>query len=146
MSSDHRSAKEAASLINDTERSFSLPVPGTKSHPGETRPFRHAKTLHGLRSTPEDGIGTVIDLVRRASAIFGNVDAIGSRTLLGTHSYESANNLAAAGKQRSMLQLSKYSFQSYTEYETLLSGIGRGLVELGLQARKDKLCIYAQTR
>ena len=146
MAIDHQSEGGAAHVANDTECSVCLPVPGVAKRPGETLPFRNAKTLHGLRNTPEDGLMTVIDLIRRASTKFGDIDGIGSRTVLATPVCDGVGHNSTDEKQRKKPHLGGYSFMSYTEYENRIFDIGRGLIELGLQARKDKLCIYAQTR
>lgn len=105
-------------------RPYNLPIPNVDSVQGETHVFRNAKVVNGIPHTPENGLNTLLDLVHRNSAKFGNNKAFGSRTP----------------------EQGQYSFVSYSEHEELARNIGGGLVSAGLQASSDKICIWAQTR
>lgn len=150
MGTDHQLSDRKASfhptISPDHQPPYCLPVPVDVHVRGETPPFRNARVVQRLRYTPEDGVNTVIDIVRRATVKFGNHAAIGSRTKIQTHMRQGPTESNGNKKQLSIPELSAYAFTSYRDYEGLITKIGSGLLRAGLRPRHDKLCIWAQTR
>ncbi|EXJ93246.1 hypothetical protein A1O3_01803 [Capronia epimyces CBS 606.96] len=132
-------------ILPDHQPPFCLPVPGARPTPGETPPFRNARALQDLRCIPENGINTVIDLVRRASRKFGPLPAVGVRGRIQTHVGPGPGQSGGGTKQTCLPELSGYEYTSYRDYDKRVTDIGAGLVKLGLRPRGDKICIWAQT-
>lgn len=128
------------------QRPYSLPVSASAAIQGETPPFRNAKVVNDLPITPENGVHTVMDLVRRGATKFGNNPAVGFRTEIRTHLKEGPEDVNGNRKQLIILELSSYKLLSYIEYEELVINIGSGLVKAGLIPSHDKICMWAQTR
>jgi long-chain acyl-CoA synthetase len=154
MGIEHLLSNKKASFYPSTSPNhtppYCLPVPvdadDDSQAQGETRPFRNARVMPGLRFTPEEGVYTVMDIVRRATARFGDNAAIASRTKLRTHIRQGPADSNGNKKQLSIPELSEYTITSYRDYETLIAKIGSGLLGLKLRPRHDKLCIWSQTR
>ena len=151
MDNDHRnleSRQVSFQLISPLhhQRPYSLPVSASTAVHGETPPFHNARVVNDLPITPENGVHTVIDLVRRAATKFGNNPAVGFRTEIRTHLEEGPEDANGNKKQLIIPELSSYKFLSYIEYEELVTNIGSGLVKAGVLPSHDKICMWAQTR
>jgi hypothetical protein len=132
--------------IQNLNPPYCSPVPSDVRVEGETPSFRNTKNLRSLRCTLQDGINTVIDIVHRAAETLPNDASLGSRRQIQIHTR--LGPMDSKGNQRILQvpELSGYDFISYDEYKTLITIIGYGLIQLGLMPRRDKLCIWSQTR
>ena len=130
---------------------FSVEVPGAEAVEGETKPRRNPIAASKLRTTPEEGVRTIFDIVKRGAEKFGNANAVGSRSLVKTHSEVKKIKKMVDGKEQEVdkkwtyFELSGYNYMSFVEYEKLVLRVGSGLRSLGMN-KGDRLHIYAATR
>jgi long-chain acyl-CoA synthetase len=125
-------------------------VSGAQKVEGETIPRRNAKAKDALVYTPEEGVNTLYDILRRGSAKFGNAKAMGSRKILDTHTETKKIKKMIDGKQQEVdknwtyFELSPYSYISFAELEKQVLSLGAAMRKLGLNP-KDRLHLYAST-
>ncbi|KAI9652215.1 MAG: long-chain fatty acid-CoA ligase [Alyxoria varia] len=125
-------------------------APGFEKVDGETVPRRNVRTKDKLKSVPEEGIETVFDIVKRASAKFGNAKAVGSRDVVKTHEENKKIKKVVDGKEQTLdkkwtfFELSGYHYQSFIEYERMVLQVGAGFRKLGMNAQ-DRVHIFAAT-
>ncbi|KAH0552853.1 hypothetical protein GP486_006946 [Trichoglossum hirsutum] len=129
---------------------FTVEASGYEPVEGETIPRRHPAAKDKLISTPEDGVSTVLDIVKRASEKFGNANALGTRKLIRTHDEIKKVKKMVNGveqevdKKWTYFELSEYRYISFIEYERLVMQVGAGLRKLGM-ATGDRVHIFAAT-
>ncbi|GAB7348338.1 hypothetical protein MBLNU459_g6312t1 [Dothideomycetes sp. NU459] len=129
---------------------FTVEVPGVEKKDGETIPRRHPMAKDGLILTPEEGIETVYDVLRRSSAKFGNAKALGHRTLIKEHREVKQIKKTVDGKETTQdktwtyYELSEYNYMSFVEYEKLVHKVGAGFRKLGMN-KDDRVHIFAST-
>ena len=117
---------------------------------GETIPHRNVQTKNGLVLTPEDGVATLYDILKRSSKKFGNAKALGSRKLVRTHEEVKKIKKTVDGKEETVdkkwtyFELSEYHYMSFVEYERLVLQCGAGMRKLGMK-KGDRLHIFAAT-
>lgn len=130
---------------------FSVEVPGSVPVKGETVPRRNARSPDKLVSSPEEGIETVFDLVKRSARKFGDLNAVASRKLLKTHHEMKKVKKVIDGKvdevdkSWTFFEMSGYKYMTFKDYETLTLQIGAGLRKLGL-VKNDRVHMFAATR
>lgn len=130
---------------------FTVEVPGSSPVPGETIPRRNIKSPNKLVSSPEEGIFTVYDIVKRSASKYGDLKAVGSRKLLKTHHEIKKvkklidGQVQEVDKNWTYFELSGYSYITFKEYEVLTHQIGAGLRKLGL-VKQDRVHMFAATR
>ena len=130
---------------------FSVEASGYDPVEGETIPRRNPAARDKLISTPEDGVATVFDILKRGSEKFGNAKALGTRRLIETHTEVKKVKKMVDGveqevdKKWTYLELSEYTYLSFIEYERMALQIGAGFRELGMNAG-DRVHIFAATR
>lgn len=133
------------------EPPFSVEVPGSIFVKGETAPRRNAKYPDKLLSSPEDGVETVFDIVKRGAKKFGDLKAMGSRRLLKTHHEMKMVERVVDGKLKevekewTLYEMSGYKYITFKEYEILTLQLGAGLRRLGL-VKNDRVHMFAATR
>jgi long-chain acyl-CoA synthetase len=124
-------------------------VPGAQID-GETKVRRNVASKDGLKLKPADGVDTIFDIMRHASAKFGNAKAMGSRHILNTHVENKKVKKMVDGQQQEVdkkwtyFEMSGYKFMSFVEFEKLALNIGSALKHLGLNP-KDRLHLFAST-
>ncbi|KAI9865117.1 MAG: long-chain fatty acid-CoA ligase [Trichoglossum hirsutum] len=129
---------------------FTVEASGYEPVEGETIPRRHPSAKDKLISTPEEGVSTVFDIVKRASEKFGNAKGIGTRKLIRTHDEIKKVKKMVDGveqevdKKWTYSELSEYSYISFIEYERLALQIGAGLRKLGM-VTGERVHIFAAT-
>ncbi len=129
---------------------YTVDAPGVEKKEGETIPRRNTRTKDGLRTTPEEGVNTIFDIVKRSSKKYGNAKAVGKRRLMETHDETKKVKKMVDGKEQEVdkkwqyFELSKYEYMSFTEYEQLVLKVGCGFRKLGMQAQ-DRVHIFAAT-
>ncbi|PNY28678.1 Long-chain-fatty-acid-CoA ligase 1 [Tolypocladium capitatum] len=129
---------------------FTVEAPGYEKVPGETIPRRHPRAKDGLLNRPADDVHTVFDIVRRSARIYPNHQAVGSRKLVKLHKEikkikKNVNGeVHEVDKEWQFFELTKYSFLTYKEYETLVLQVGSGLRKIGLTP-EHRLHIFAGT-
>ncbi|KAF4504801.1 hypothetical protein G6O67_008209 [Ophiocordyceps sinensis] len=129
---------------------FTIEAPGYEKVPGETIPRRHPRAKNGLINSPAPDVTTVFDIVRRSACNFPNHQAVGSRKLVKLHKELKKIKKTVDGqvhevdKEWQFFELTKYSFLTYKEYETLVLQIGSGLRKIGLTS-DHKLHLFATT-
>lgn len=130
---------------------FSLEVPGVEKVEGETIPRRLASHVHELQSEPEPGIATVWDVIARGASVFGDGDAVGSRTLLHTHEEMKKVKKMVDGQETEVdkkwtyYEMSPYKWKSFKSWKRQAEAIGSGYRKLGL-GKEDRVYIFAATR
>ena len=130
---------------------FTVEVSGYQQVEGETIPRRNARSADKLRSTPEDGIYTIFDIVKHSAAKYGDARALGSRKLIKKHNEIKKVKKVVDGmvqevdKNWTYFELSGYNYLSFKEYETLVLQMGAGLRKLGL-VETDRVHMFASTR
>ncbi|PSN69308.1 acetyl-CoA synthetase-like protein [Corynespora cassiicola Philippines] len=129
---------------------LSVEAPGVEKPDGETIPRRNVAAKDALVTTPAPDVNTLYDVLKYASAKFGNAKAVGSRRILNTHEETKKVKKMVDGKQEEVdkkwtyFELSPYKFQSFVEFEKLALNVGAGLKHLGF-APHDRLHLYAST-
>lgn len=137
--------KDSAWGAGTADRPICLPKPQYTKVNGETPPYRSVRALDSLRQFPESGIRTITDLVRRSASKYGLCHAVASRTTVAIHTRTQDADVDGKSKTVELVELTGYTFTTYTKYEKLTIDLGCGLINVGLKAREDKLCIWAQT-
>ncbi|KAF2152010.1 acetyl-CoA synthetase-like protein [Myriangium duriaei CBS 260.36] len=129
---------------------FTVEAAGYKKVEGETIPRVHPGSKNGLKTTPEDDIFTVWDLVKKSGQKFGNAKALGTRKLIKIHRETKKikkkvdGNVVEQDKEWQYFELGSYEYISFTEYEKLARKVGSGYRALGLTAG-DRIQIFAAT-
>ena len=129
---------------------FTAEVADVQPVKGETIPRRHIKYPQ-LLTTPEAGIATLYDILKRAETKFGDAKAIGSRKLIKTHHEVKKVKKVVDGKVQEVdkkwtyFEMSGYSYLSFKEFRTLTLQLGAGLRKLGL-VEQDRVHLFAATR
>ncbi|KAF2138454.1 uncharacterized protein K452DRAFT_276851 [Aplosporella prunicola CBS 121167] len=129
---------------------FSVEVAGCEKVEGETIPRRNVRTKDALKMRPHEDIATIYDVLKYASAKFGNAKAVGTRKLVQMHHETKKIKKMVDGKEQevdkkwSYFELSPYNYLSFVEYEKLALQIGCGFRALGMQA-PDRVHIFAAT-
>ena len=117
---------------------------------GETIPRRNVRTKDGLVTTPEEGVATLYDILKRSSKKFGNAKALGSRKVVRTHDEVKKIKKTVGGEEETLdkkwtyFELSEYHYMSFNEYEQTALQCGAGMRNLGLK-KDDRLHIFAAT-
>ena len=148
-------ARKDLKSMNPQPKVYKLPpytveAPGATKVDGETIPRRNIRTKDQLPVTPEEGINTVYDVVRRASRCFGNAKALGKRKLIRTHDEIKKVTKMVDGKEQEVdkkwtyFELGPYNYMSFVEYEQMVLQVGSGLRALGLH-KDDRVHIFAST-
>jgi long-chain acyl-CoA synthetase len=127
-------------------------VSGVEQVEGETIPRRNAKTPDALVTSPDpSAIKTMPDILKYASAKYGNAKAVGSRKLIETHIEVKKIKRVVDGKEQEVekkwtyFELSGYSYKTFAELEKIVLELGAGLKKLGLQTG-DKVHMFAATQ
>jgi long-chain acyl-CoA synthetase len=126
-------------------------VPGIQRVDGETIPRRNAKSKDKLVERPMEGIDTMHDILKYASATYGNARAMGTRKLIKIHHEVKKVKKMIDGKEQQVdkkwqyFELSGYEYMTFTEFERLSLRLGAGLRKLGLTAQ-DKVHMFAGTQ
>ena len=129
---------------------FTVEATGYSKVKGETIPRRNTRAKDGLILTPEDGVATLYDILKRSAKNFGNAKAVGSRKVVRTHDEVKKIKKTVDGKEESTdkkwtyFELSEYHYMSYIEYERTAIQCGAGLRKLGMK-KDDRLHIFAAT-
>ncbi|EME79022.1 uncharacterized protein MYCFIDRAFT_198907 [Pseudocercospora fijiensis CIRAD86] len=129
---------------------FTVEVAGVKKVDGETIPRRNVKTKDELKTTPEPGVNTIYDILKRSSEKYGNAKALGKRKLVKLHTENKKVKRMVDGKEQEVdkkwtyFELSPYEYMSFAEYEQLALNVGCGFRALGMKAQ-DRVHIFAAT-
>ncbi|KAM3419944.1 hypothetical protein BST61_g3263 [Cercospora zeina] len=129
---------------------FTVEVQGAEKKEGETIPRRNVRTKDQLKSTPEEGVNTIFDILKRSSQKYGNAKALGKRKLIKLHEENKKVKKTVDGveqevdKKWTYYELSPYEYMSFTEYEQLALNVGCGFRALGMNAH-DRVHIFAAT-
>ena len=83
---------------------YTVEAPGYTKQKGETIPRRNTRTKDALKLTPEEGINTIYDVVKRSSKKFGNAKALGKRRLIETHEDTRKVKKMVDGKEQEVRQ------------------------------------------
>ncbi|KAI9678276.1 MAG: long-chain fatty acid-CoA ligase [Caeruleum heppii] len=129
---------------------FSVQVKGYDAVEGETIPRRNPIAADKLKTTPEAGVTTVFDILKRSSEKFGNAKALGSRDLIKTHTETKKVKKIVDGEEQEVdkkwtfFELSEYKYLSFVEFERLALQLGAGFRKLGMTPG-DRVHIFAAT-
>ncbi|KAK2741562.1 long-chain fatty acid-CoA ligase [Myotisia sp. PD_48] len=129
---------------------FSVDAPGYDPVPGETIPRRNITAKDGLLKSPHPEITTTYDNLRYSARTFGNAKAVGSRSLVKTHTETKKVKKVVNGveqeidKDWTFYELSGYTYMSFLEYEKLALQLGAGLRKLGHE-KDSRLHLFAGT-
>ncbi|KAJ3569539.1 hypothetical protein NP233_g4985 [Leucocoprinus birnbaumii] len=117
---------------------------------GEGGVRRIAITKDKLVTQPSEGVDTVFDIVEYAARTHGSRNALGWRDVVRIHEEEKDVTKIVDGKEVvekkkwKYFELSGYQFHSFIDVKNIVSEIGRGLLELGINA-EEVFNVYAQT-
>lgn len=130
---------------------YTVEAPGFERVDGETIPRRNHRTKDALKMRPHDDVATVFDVLKYASAKFGNAKSLGSRKHIKTHNETKKVKKVVDGKETEVdkkwtyFELGPYEYISFVEFEKLAIQIGAGFRAIGLQS-PDRVHIFAATR
>jgi hypothetical protein len=130
---------------------YTVEATGVEKVEGETIPRRNVKTKDQLKSRPREDVTTVVDLLKYASATYGNAKAVGYRKLIKMHHENKKVKKMVDGKEQevdktwSYFEMGPYNYMSFIEFEKLAVTIGCSLRKLGLETG-DKVQLFAATR
>ncbi|KAL9057226.1 MAG: hypothetical protein Q9162_002429 [Coniocarpon cinnabarinum] len=129
---------------------YTIERPGVSAKPGETIPRVNHRCKDGLKSTPEPGIETVWDVVKRGSSKYGNAKAVGFRKLIKEHEEVKQIKKTVDGKEQMVdkkwtyYEYSGYEYISFIEYEKIAVRAGAGLRKLGMTTG-DRVHLFGAT-
>lgn len=129
---------------------FSREVENVEPIEGESIPRRNSKYPE-LLTTPEAGISTLFDIVKRGASKFGDSKALGSRKLIKKHNETKKVKKVIDGKVHEVdrdwtyFELSPFEYTSFTQLQLITAQLGSGLRKLGL-VQYDKIHMFASTR
>ncbi|KAL1640719.1 long-chain fatty acid-CoA ligase [Diplodia intermedia] len=129
---------------------FTVEAPGYEAVEGETIPRRNYRTKDALKMRPHDDIATIFDILKYASAKFGNAKALGHRKLVQEHTETKKIKKMVDGKEEQVdkkwtyFELSPYEYMSFVEFEKLAIDLGAGFRAIGLTS-PDRVHIFAST-
>lgn len=130
---------------------FTVEAPGYEKVEGETIPRRNYRTKDALKMRPHDDVATIFDVLKYASAKFGNAKALGHRKLIQEHVETKKIKKMVDGKETQVdkkwtyFELGPYNYMSFVEFEKLALDLGAGFRAIGL-ASPDRVHIFASTR
>jgi long-chain acyl-CoA synthetase len=130
---------------------YTIESPGCEPVENETLPRRHPKAKDGLVTSPAEDVKTLFDIVRRSAKKYPDEPAMGYRSLVKIHKERKKVPKIVDGetieveKEWQFFELSKYSFITYKELETLALQLGAGLRKLGLK-KGSRVHLFASTR
>lgn len=129
---------------------FTVEAPGYERVEGETLPRRHWKAKNGLRTQPHPDIHTMYDIIKRSANVYSNEPAVGTRKLVHLHKEKKKvpknvdGEIRQVEKEWQYFELSKYSYMTYSEFQTYILQLGSGLRKLGL-SKGNRLHLFATT-
>ncbi|KAI9840364.1 MAG: long-chain fatty acid-CoA ligase [Sclerophora amabilis] len=129
---------------------FSVDAPGYEPVEGETIPRRNPQAVDKLKTTPEEGVSTLFDILKRSSEKYGNAKALGYRKVIKTHDEMKKIKKIVDGQEQEVdkkwtfFELSEYHYLSFVEYEKLALQLGAGLRYLNMEPN-ERLHIFAAT-
>ncbi|KAI8296140.1 Acyl-CoA synthetase FUM16 [Colletotrichum sp. SAR11_240] len=129
---------------------YTVEAPGYERVEGETLPRRHWKAKDALRTQPHPEIHTMYDIVKRSARVYPNEPAVGTRKLVHLHREKKMvpknvdGEVRQVEKEWQFFELSKFSYLTYTEFQTYILQLGSGLRKLGL-GKESRLHLFATT-
>lgn len=129
---------------------YTVESAGAPQVAGETIPRRTIASKDALITTPAAGIETLYDILRHASAKFGNAKAVGARRIVQVHEETKKVKKMVDGaetevdKKWQYFELSPYKYKSFVEFEQMALAVGSGIKALGF-APQDRLHLFAAT-
>jgi long-chain acyl-CoA synthetase len=130
---------------------FTSEVPGSLQVEGETIPRRNAKFVNSLVSRPRREVSTLFDILLRSAEKFGDLKAMGTRRLIGTHVEVKQVKKVVDGVEREadkkwvFFEMGEFEFESFGGYVGRCLKLGAGLRKLGLEAG-ERVHVFAATR
>lgn len=129
---------------------YTAEATGAQKVDGETLPRRNLAAKDELKMQPNPEVKTMYDVLRFASAKFGNAKAVGSRRIVNKINETKKIKKMVDGKETEVdknweyFELSSYSYKSFNEFEQIALNVGSAIQKLGMKP-KDKLHLYAAT-
>jgi long-chain acyl-CoA synthetase len=123
---------------------------GAKKVDGETTARRNHAAKDKLATTPTNGVETLYDVMRYASAKFGNAKAVGARRIVNKITETKKVKKMIDGKEQEVdknwefFELSGFKYKSFVEFEKMALSVGSAVRKLGFQPH-DKMHIFAAT-
>jgi long-chain acyl-CoA synthetase len=117
---------------------------------GETKPRRNLAAKDGLKTTPAPDVTTMYEVLRYASAKFGNAKAVGSRRIVNKITETKKIKKMIDGKEQEVdknweyFELSSYTYKSFVEFEKLALSVGSAIQKLGFKPH-DRMHLFAAT-
>jgi long-chain acyl-CoA synthetase len=117
---------------------------------GETIPRRNLAAKDGLKLTPHPEVTTMYEVLRYASAKYGNAKAVGSRRIVNKIQETKKIKKMVDGKETEVdknweyFELSSYTYKSFVEFEKIALSVGSAIQKLGFKPG-DKMHLYAAT-
>ncbi|KAL1598837.1 long-chain fatty acid-CoA ligase [Paraconiothyrium brasiliense] len=135
---------------SEVSNPVTVEVSGVQKVDGETIPRRNAKTADALRLRPNSDINTLYDVLRYASAKFGNAKAVGTRKTVDVHEETKKIKKMIDGKEQEVdkkwqyFELGPYEWRSFVEFEQLCFYVGAAIKQLGFVPH-DRIHLFGAT-
>jgi hypothetical protein len=123
---------------------------GAQPVEGETIPRRNLASKDGLINTPAPDVTTMYEVLRYASAKFGNAKAVGSRRIVNKINETKKIKKMVDGKETEVdknweyFELSSYTYKSFVEFEKIALAVGSAVQKLGFKPH-DRMHLFAAT-
>jgi long-chain acyl-CoA synthetase len=130
---------------------YTVEASGYEKVDGETIPRRNVRSKDKLKNRPLEEIVTIPDILKYASAKYGNAKCVGTRKLIKIHNETKKIKKVVGGQEQEIekkwqyFELSEYKYKSFAEMEQLALQLGAGLKKLGLNS-PDRVHVYSPTR
>jgi len=104
-------------------------------------PWRNLKSFSGLVTTMIPGCNTLDDLMIRASDLWPDKRALGTRKLVKSEMEPQANK-----KLFKKLTFEKYYWETYGDINKRINNFGKGLLKMQMKPGISRILIFAETR
>ena len=143
--------KKLAPQAQATRRGpYTTEAAGAQQVEGESIPRRNLATKDSLKMTPSPDVTTMYEVLRYASAKYGNAKAVGARRIVNKISETKKIKKMVDGKETEVdkkwefYEMSGYTYKSFVEFEKMALAVGSGIQALGFKP-EDRLHLFAAT-
>jgi len=129
---------------------YTTEAAGAQQVEGETIPRRNLASKDQLKLTPSPDVTTMYEVLRYASAKYGNAKAVGARRIVNKINETKKIKKMIDGKEQEVdknweyFELSSYTYKSFVEFEKMALAVGSAVQALGFKP-EDRLHLFAAT-
>jgi long-chain acyl-CoA synthetase len=129
---------------------YTAEAAGAQKVEGETIPRRNLASKDGLKTTPSPDVTTMYEVMRYASAKFGNAKAVGARRIVNKITETKKIKKMIDGQEQEVdknwdyFELGSYTYKSFVEFEKMALAVGSAVQKLGLKP-EDRMHLFAAT-